>query len=649
MGRKIFSLMLFCLAVACGVRAATATGELVSYVDTSLDGSQKYRLIVDGRPYYMTNIQIRLDKLRYSLGWDDAGLEAIVSRAAADGFNTVSIPLMWTEVEPEKDRFDWKVLDQYLDMVVRNGLKMELLWFGQNSVGGVAKLNMQDRSGASRNRVPDYVLAVDGSSEFSVRRDINNRTMDLSDPALRARETFVLAQVMAHIAEWDRAHGRKHPVIGVQIGNEVFGAGASFPNSLVVDYLSDVAAAVKQSPYVVWTRINCVYWEVDGRIPENEHKRLSPAGTHLDFAGLDTYKHHPQFPTFESFVESMRRDIPYCGRNFRMFMEVGAEVSDIAQLSLAALSGNCAFDYYDMCGIDGHGLYDAVGRNGFRPHGAYIEDVRMTNRILNSAMADLASNANGYGLFVHNWKGYSVLESVSNAGVAYTPDVATSQGISILRSRTELVLMSTTGGRFTIPAGMQPEEASLGRFDRQDRWNAEAPLSLQRLRDGALCVTLGPGQTVLLRCRDTGFRAPERVFQAEFATVGGAARTGSGAGENGFAGNGYVELPCGGASYVRWEGIDGGTGGERVFRIRYALGRQESAKNSLYVNGRSLGLLEMPPTGAADRYGYIEFRAAMEPGAVNSVELAAVAGDVVGVSGLDFHSGGRIDELQMME
>ena len=205
MGRKIFSLMLFCLAVACGVRAAAATGELVSYVDTSLDGSQKYRLIVDGRPYYMTNIQIRLDKLRYSLGWDDAGLEAIVSRAAADGFNTVSIPLMWTEVEPEKDRFDWKVLDQYLDMVVRNGLKMELLWFGQNSVGGVAKLNMQDRSGASRNRVPDYVLAVDGSSEFSVRRDINNRTMDLSDPALRAREPAWATSRLS------RRHGSSRP------------------------------------------------------------------------------------------------------------------------------------------------------------------------------------------------------------------------------------------------------------------------------------------------------------------------------------------------------------------------------------------------------------------------------------------------------
>ena len=646
--RKIFSLMLFGLTVACGVRAAAA-GQVVSFVDTSLDDSQKYRLMVDGRPYYMTNIQIRLDKLRYSLGWDDAGLEAIVARAAADGFNTVSIPLMWTEVEPEKDRFDWKVLDQYLEMVVRNGLKMELLWFGQNSVGGVAKMNMQDRSGTSGNRVPDYVLAVEGSSDFSVRRDINNRTMDLADPALRVRESYVLAQVMGHIAEWDVAHGRTHPVIGVQIGNEVFGAGASFPNSLVIDYLSDVAAAVKRSPYVVWTRINCVYWEVDGRIPENERKRLSESGTNLDFAGLDTYKHHPQFPTFESFVESMRKDIPYCGSNYRMFMEVGAEVANIAQLSLAALSGNCAFDYYDMCGIDGHGLYDAVGRNEFRPHGTYIEDVRMTNRILTSAMADLASNANGYGLFVHNWKGYSVLESVSNAGVAYMPDVSTSQGISILRSRTELVLMSTTGGRFTIPAGMQPEDASLGRFDRQDRWNVDSPLAMQKVRGGDYAVTLGPGQTVLVRCKDTGVQKAKRVFQAESASMGGAARFGYGAGENGFAGNGYVELPHNGASYVRWEGIDGGAGGERSFRIRYSLGQGVAVTNSLFVNGRSLGLVEMAPTGADDQYGYVEFRAALAPGAANTVELAAVAGDVVGVSGLDFHSGGRIDELQMME
>ena len=31
---------------------------VISYVDTSLDGSQKYVLRVDGKPFYMTNVQV---------------------------------------------------------------------------------------------------------------------------------------------------------------------------------------------------------------------------------------------------------------------------------------------------------------------------------------------------------------------------------------------------------------------------------------------------------------------------------------------------------------------------------------------------------------------------------------------------------------
>jgi hypothetical protein len=36
---------------------------VVSYVDTSLEGSQKYVLRVDGKPFYMTNIQTREDSI----------------------------------------------------------------------------------------------------------------------------------------------------------------------------------------------------------------------------------------------------------------------------------------------------------------------------------------------------------------------------------------------------------------------------------------------------------------------------------------------------------------------------------------------------------------------------------------------------------
>lgn len=43
--------------------------QVISNVDTSLEGTQKYVLRVTGTPFYMTNIQLRLDLLRYSEEW----------------------------------------------------------------------------------------------------------------------------------------------------------------------------------------------------------------------------------------------------------------------------------------------------------------------------------------------------------------------------------------------------------------------------------------------------------------------------------------------------------------------------------------------------------------------------------------------------
>jgi hypothetical protein len=50
-----FGILLFiylCLTVLC------VQAKVISYVDTSLDGSQKYVLRVDGKPFYMTNMKI---------------------------------------------------------------------------------------------------------------------------------------------------------------------------------------------------------------------------------------------------------------------------------------------------------------------------------------------------------------------------------------------------------------------------------------------------------------------------------------------------------------------------------------------------------------------------------------------------------------
>ena len=184
-----------------------AMAQTVSEVDYDLgNGVEKYVLRVDGRPFYMTNVQVRLDKLYGYEGWNDSELEAVMEQAASDGFNTVSIPVFWREVEPEKDLFDWRILDKYMGWCKKYGMKMELLWFSWSSGGRVQYL--WNCNGRKELRTPDYVCSIDGTSEFNMLQKTFEYSLDWRDTDLRDRERYVLSQVMEHVALWDANNGR---------------------------------------------------------------------------------------------------------------------------------------------------------------------------------------------------------------------------------------------------------------------------------------------------------------------------------------------------------------------------------------------------------------------------------------------------------
>ena len=623
--------------------------DAVSWVDTSLEGAQKYVLRVDGTPYYMINIQIRLDLLRYSEKWSDAACEALVAQAAADGFNTVSIPVHWYEVEPEKDNFDWKILDEYLTLVNKYGLKMEMLWFGANSGGHVQWLS-RSKEMPNHLRTPDYVLyspapdSKETTSDYRIRRDMSDYSMDMTDDRLCARETYVLGVVMKHISEWDKANGNKHPIIGVQINNEAIGQKGLFANSEVISYLSKVASAVKQSDYVVWTRANCVYWNVMARVYGNEERRISKEGTNLDFMGIDTYRHH--FSSDTSFVASMRYNMPYVGKNFRMIMETNTNVPYAAQMHLAALSGNSAFDFYSI-----ESLY---GRDGdmVKPLVAYLEDIRLVNKILSSDRVDLAINAHGYGLFVHNWEGGNSTPSVSNAGIVFEPNYPTSQGISILRSNTELVLMSSKGGRFTLPDGIDVLSASKGYFDDNNCWvnEGEVLLSSSVLFDASpstnRSLSVEAGTTVLLICKDLGLTIPYIIYQAENAILCAGTKSDAAIEGVGFAGNGYAQLPSSEGACIIWKRVDGKAGGKKTLKIRYSNGSGKAVKCLLFVNGK-MQVIQLEDTGSWTNYRTVETMVTLNAAMDNLIKLEST-GNYIRVNRVVYPlSAGNIDELQL--
>lgn len=442
-----------------------SVSNIVSWVDTSLDGSEKFVLRVDGKPFYPTNIQVRLDKLYGYKGWDDSSMEAVIKQASDDGFNTLSIPVHWREIEPVKDVFNWSILDKYMGWCRKYNLKMELLWFSWSSGGRVQYL--WNVNGRREPRTPDYVCSISGTSEYNVLHKEWEYSLDWRDAELCERETYVVGAMMEHIAQWDSENGSPHTVIGVQLGNEPRGYMENEADSHeIIDYYSRVGEAVKKSPYVVWTRLNCVYGDTFLRIKANEEKR-EQEGTYIDFVGIDVYGGKAS-----KILGDVDGQLPEYGKNYRMIMEAGADDSDAPVLQIAALAGDKAFDYYNMAAVDGNCLYNADGT--VLKEKAHIKYVRQRNKMLNLANQEIALKSHKKGMFVYNSTGSSMNASTGLEGIRFKPGSKSTQAIAVRLGDGELLLLATSVGSFEFPENMTITEASYGYMDSSNEWMEDA-------------------------------------------------------------------------------------------------------------------------------------------------------------------------------
>ena len=437
--------------------------QTVSTVDTSLEGAEKFVLRVDGKPFYMTNIQVRLDKLYGYEGWNDEEMEAVMKRASDDGFNTVSIPVHWREIEPVKDRFDWRILDKYMEWCRKYGMKMELLWFSWSSGGRVQYL--WNYGGRKELRTPDYVCSQDGKSEFNMLRKEWEYSLDWRDKNLMEREKYVVSRMMEHIALWDFNNGSPHTVIGIQLGNEARGHGGNTASAAeIIDYYSYVGEAVKSSKYKIWTRLNCVSYETSGRIDANEKKR-SGGGTNIDFVGIDIYG-----TSTSSILGNMGGQLPQKGKNYSMIMECDAKDSRSPYYQIAALAGNKAFDYYNMAVVDGNCLYSNNGHKLVERE--HIEKVRQRNKMLNLANQEIALKAHGKSMYVYNANANVTGSQAGLDGIEFSP-YGTSQAICIKTCENTYLLLSTDRGTFTTPSDMFIQTAESGCTDKDGNWIKE--------------------------------------------------------------------------------------------------------------------------------------------------------------------------------
>ena len=81
-------------------------------------------LMVDGAPYVVLGAQVD-----NSSGWPER-LKQVWPAAERMRLNTLEVPVYWEQIEPEKGKFDFSVVDDVLAQAREHKVRLALLWFG---------------------------------------------------------------------------------------------------------------------------------------------------------------------------------------------------------------------------------------------------------------------------------------------------------------------------------------------------------------------------------------------------------------------------------------------------------------------------------------------------------------------------------------
>ena len=127
------------------------------------------------------------------------------------------------------------------------------------------------------------------------------------------------------------------------------------------------------------------------------------------------------------------------------------------------------------------------------------------------------------------------------------------------------------------------------------------------------------------------FAGSPALYHAEWATLSGSGTRVESA-YGGYHGGGYVNLPSSGGT-LAFSNANGGEGGSRVLRWRFALGGTSARRGQLVVNGAATAIT-FPATGSYSTWAIMDVPVTLKSGSTNVIQLKSTGADLANIDEL---------------
>lgn len=445
-----------------------ATEAPISGVVTGKNG-RRY-LEVDGKPFLMLGAQLRTDFFRQLEKKSLADLDSYFELASRLNITVLQVPLTWRDVEPDKDDYRHEVIDAYIGYCEKYGLKLELLWFGSYMCGySVA------------GYLPDYVLQdkktypeLNASAAFEGWLGTHYYLVPNS-PKLMEREKSALAYAMNAINKYDKQHGGKKTVVGMQIENEPDMLATRHnqahgypPDDLwtpLINMLDQLGQVVKASPYPCYTRVNMTTTYPD-YIQKSRHIAST---TGIDLVGIDPY-----IDDLAAIGDQLQQLGGFPG-NFAHIAENGGEYANTDLLTLKALTMGGGYSVFEVVTTSHPYLTDWTLRGVFNPDFTYkphTQRIIDANSIYKKAWLDLAGAPidDICGFNLQDNSGLPIAEEIKSTTHATISWKTKSRGVAFaVEGETHLTFASTQADIMQF-SGSELQSVSIGAYNQKGDW-----------------------------------------------------------------------------------------------------------------------------------------------------------------------------------